>query len=299
MRSAVVLGLALAFALLVSAGPAAAHGNHLSVDDQYTENGTVVVETVFASLDGFVVIHADDGGEPGRPLGHAAIDTGITTGARVPIGEEWSARDGPQRVWAVLHGDDGDGSFEPGRDEALPNFGGEAEREFTVETRAAGPASVVANDIDSQATTGTVTVGRVALGTDGALVVRADRNGEPGRVVGRTPLAAGVHEDVAVDLDDSYYRQQDARFGLWATLEENGAPVRLDGAPVASEFGVRKTERTNGTTAVGADGPPDVTREDTDRSRADSVGDGPGFGVLAAALAFVVVVFARGRSRRG
>lgn len=283
---------------VVCAGPASAHGNHLSVDDQYSEDGTVVVETVFSSSEGFLVLHADDGGEPGEPIGHAPTDFGFTTGMEVNVSEEvWRNQENAMTVWAVLHLDDGDGEFEPGRDEPVPAFGGEAEKQFVVGKRGAGPASVVASDFDSQETSGTVTVDRVALGRDGALVVRADRNGTPGRAVGRTSLSAGVHENVTVSLDRSFYREQASRFTLWATLAEGGSPVVINESPIASEFGVRKGERSSTSTTGGPDS---TTRAGAQAGGAKGTSGafGPGFGV-GVAFAVVVVVAMLVRSRCG
>ena len=297
MRSTLVF--VFAFVLLVSAGPAAAHGNHLSVDDQYADDGAVVVETVFTSSDGFLVLHADDNGEPGEPIGHTPIESGFATGVTVNVSDEYrGTQNGQRAVWAVLHLDDGDGKFEPGRDAPVPAFGGEAEKRFTVDTRSAGPASVVVSDIDSQETNGTVVIDRAALGKTGALVVRADRNGEPGPVVGRTSLDAGVHENVAVELDESYYRNQDSRFGLWATLDERGSPVTVDGAPIASEFGVRKVENAPSQTAsarAGEDTGPASQSGAAEGSGVEGLGFGVGVAILATIVAATTVLV---RSRR-
>lgn len=291
----------LVCALVAGVPTVSAHGNHVSVDDQYVENGTVVIETVFTSSDGFLVLHADDGGEPGDPIGHAAVEFGFETGLEVTVNETgWRNQSGPTTVWAVIHRDDGDGRFDPDRDEPVSSFGGEAEKRMVVAERSAGPASVVAADFDSQATNGTVLVDRVALGRDGALVVRADRNGTPGRVVGRTRLDAGVHEDVRVALDRSYYRTQDTRFGLWATVSENGSPVVVDGSPVASEFGVRKHRATATDARAGTDGATDSVTTggpESPGTQPDATGtEGPGFGVLYEIAAVVIAVLLRSRA---
>jgi hypothetical protein len=285
--------VALACVLVLCTGPASAHGNHLSADDQYSENGTVVVETVFTSIDGFVVLHANDNGEPGKPIGHAPVEYGFSTGVTVDIEEKiWRAQNGNMTVWAVLHVDDGDGKFEPGEDEQALSFGGEAQDTFVVGKRSTGPAYVVADGFGSQETTGSVTIERVALGHDGALVVRADENGEPGRVVGRTSLSAGSHGNVTVELEEGFHRTQDTRFSLWASLEERGSPVRLDGSLVASEFGIRKTDGTTASTEEpGAGGNEDANAGGTG-------GEGPGFGVVAVVCALVLTGVALAHRRR-
>jgi hypothetical protein len=244
------LAVAVCCVLVIGATPASAHGQHLSADAQYADNGTVVIESLFTATGGFLVLHADDGGGPGAPIGHTPIEYGYETDLTINVSDEaWQAWNDSKTVWAVLHFDDGDSAFDPADDEPVPAFGGSAKQSFTVGKRAAGPASIVASGFGSQPTNGSVTIERVALGRDGAVVVRADRDGKSGEVVGRTALAAGVHENVTVALDPSSYRDQDARFGLRATVAERGSPVMIDGTPVESDFAVRKTDNTTGTEA--------------------------------------------------
>ncbi|EMA52499.1 MULTISPECIES: DUF7282 domain-containing protein [Halococcus] len=284
MRRALAVGLCCVLVLVIGATPASAHGQHLSADAQYADNGTVVIESLFTATGGFLVLHADDGGEPGEPIGHSPTEYGYETGLTVNVSDEtWQAWNGSRTVWAVLHLDDGDGEFDPADDEPVPAFGGSAKQSFAVDKRAAGPASVVASGFGSQPTSGSVTIERVALGHEGWVVVRTDRDGEPGAVVGRTALAAGVHENVSVTLDQSSYRNQDSRFGLWATVAERGSPVMIDGAPVASDFTVRKAANTTGadatTTATATS-----TRSTAGTSEASAT-EGSGFGFVVGILA--------------
>ena len=240
--------LALTTGLLIGGvTPAGAHGNHISVDAQASANGTVVIESLFTSAEeGYVALHTDDDGEPGQVIGYAPADYDFHTGLSVEIeSSTWTEWNGSRTVWAVLHRDDGDGSFDPETDEVLSSFGGSASARFTLEKRAPGPASVVVSGFRSQPTdNASATIQRVALGRSGALVVRTDENGSPGDVVGQTSLDAGVHENVIVPINESYYRNHGPRFTLWAALEERGKPVAVDGTPIASEFVVRKFVET-------------------------------------------------------
>jgi hypothetical protein len=309
--------------LVVGAPPVGAHGNHVSVDAQASANGTVVIESLFtAAEEGYVALHADNGGEPGRAIGHAPIDYGFHTGLSVDVDNAtWAEWNGSRTVWAVLHRDDGDGSFDPGTDEVLSSFGGSASAGFSLGKRAAGPASVAVSGFRSQMIeNASVAIRRVALGRSGTLLVRADENGSPGGVVGRVPLDAGVHENVTVPIEASYYRDHGPRFTLWATLEERGDPVAVDGTPVASEFAVRKpaetdrmvnvatttaaSETANGDSATTvsttvtpdnstADGTagagPGSADSDTDGLDDAVSGAGPGFGVAAVAVTVLVL----------
>ncbi|WP_049903089.1 DUF7282 domain-containing protein [Halococcus agarilyticus] len=292
-----IVAVAVCCVLVVGATPASAHGQHLSADAQYAENGTVVIESLFTATGGFLVLHADDGGEPGAPIGHAPIEYGYETGLAVNVSDDaWRDWNGSKTVWAVLHLDDGDGAFEPADDEPVPAFGGNAKQSFVVGKRASGQASVVASGFGSQPTNGSVTVERVALGRDGAVVVRSDQDGEPGAVVGRTALDAGVHENVTVDLDPSYYRDRDSRFGLWATVAERDSPIVVDGAPVASEFTVRKAGDEPG---AGATTTTATSARPTSGASDASATEGSGFGLVAGVLAVAAVaVLASARRRR-
>jgi hypothetical protein len=55
--------------------PVAAHLNHVSVDDQVSDDGTLLVETAYLSEGSswYVVVHADNGSGPGQAIGHRTL----------------------------------------------------------------------------------------------------------------------------------------------------------------------------------------------------------------------------------
>ena len=53
--------------------PVAAHLNHVTAGTQQTPDGTVIVESSFASNDGYLTVQRDDGGEPGEVVGVTSI----------------------------------------------------------------------------------------------------------------------------------------------------------------------------------------------------------------------------------
>lgn len=78
-RLLVAASVLLAVVVLVGvAGPAGAHGYHLTANPQLSDDGTIVVESLFALSDGFVVLHADEDGAPGDPSGASRCRLGST-----------------------------------------------------------------------------------------------------------------------------------------------------------------------------------------------------------------------------
>lgn len=96
----------------------------VGVGDQTLVDGrTVTVRRVVARQDGWIVIHADDGGQPGAALGHAAVSAGENENVAVEI-------DGPAAtgtLHAMLHVDAGEtGQYEvPGPDAPEQNAQGQ------------------------------------------------------------------------------------------------------------------------------------------------------------------------------
>lgn len=303
-----LVGLLLVVGLAVGSATVSAHGNHLTADDQASDDGTVVIENLFVSSDSYVVLHAADGGESGRVIGHKSLDAGFHTDVRVRIEDAyWNGRSGDTSVRAVLHEDDGDGQFETGEDSPLRWFGRVAATQFRVEKRDAGAVNVVAAGFGSQSTNGpTVTVERVELARDGYLVVHADGNDSAGRIVGRTALDAGVHRNVSVAIDPSFYSERDRIFPLWAAVRaddgdgqfeaEADAPVTVRGSPVMSEFTVHKADGGDGDDGSLVN-TPEPTTETTSPSNATptttdstaTTADVPGFGVAVALAALVAL----------
>lgn len=245
----VILGLSLL------AVPVAAHGNYVSTDSQVSADGTVRMELTVILADGFVVLHADAGGEPGEPVGHGAIEPFVHPDYAVDVDAGWWAnRTGNVSLWAVLHHDDGDGEFHPSDDPPLRTGADDrlvADR-FAVRKAAAGPTNVMAEREKAQATgTNVVTIRRVRLASDGYVVIRAAEAG-PGRIVGQRALPAGNHSSVNVTIDETFYERRPEDFKLWAvvhasdgddTFEPAEDPaVRVGNGTVMTRFAVERTD---------------------------------------------------------
>ncbi|MEZ4620921.1 MAG: fasciclin domain-containing protein, partial [Caldilineaceae bacterium] len=87
--------------------------------DQDVVDGTVAVTRVTTNAPGWIVIHADDGGNPGVVLGQAAVPTGISADVVVEIDTSGVT----DTLWAMLHSDEGVvGEYEfPGADTPVLN----------------------------------------------------------------------------------------------------------------------------------------------------------------------------------
>lgn len=276
----VLLALAVAALTLVGAvGIVAAHGNHATATPQVSANGSVVVEEVFLTDGAYLVLRADDGGDPGRVLGYRALDRGRHTGVRVAFdGAAWADASGNTTVWAVLHADDGDGEFDPDTDTMLLWFGDPAGDRLAVR-KGDDPVNVVTPTIGGA--DGGVPVTETTLGQPGFLVAHAIENGTLGPPLGSLSLAAGHHTDVTVPLDRTpngsvlVAVHTDDGDGEFAPGDDPA--VRVAGDPVASRYDPT-TRRSIGITTP----TPGSTAEPTDTA-------GHGFGVVVTVLAVLVV----------
>jgi hypothetical protein len=299
-----VAALLVVAALLAVAPAAVGHSNHVEADPQVVADDRVVVESLFSSqASGHLVVHADDQGRPGRPLGSVPVEDGFQTDRSVPV--EAGAVGGPTDLWVVLHADDGDGEFDPADDDPLQSFGSVAGDQFRVRP-AEQSTAVLARGDRAQASQGSVTVRRVHLGQAGHLVLQANDAGVPGGVVASRSLSAGVHRNVTLEVNESFFESADRSFRLFAVayaddgdgeFDRADEAVLVDGDPVATTFAVRKGEPRDGPVVVTA----------TSTAERASGGDGEDGGGLplagagvggVAALAALVAVATLGVARR-
>lgn len=267
----VVAGLAL---LSV---PVAAHGNYVSADPQVSADGTVRIEFGVLVTEGFVVLHADDDGEPGPAVGHRAFENYVHADYPVTIDPAyWANQSGTVDLWAVMHRDaNGNGRFDPGTDPPLRSADDALVADQLVVRKAeTGPFAVAAERDQGQETDrNAVTVRSVRLGADGYLVLRADADGSPGRVVGQQALSAGEHQDVTVTIDEPFYERRPEAFALWAVVHRTDgdgqfnatadAAVTAGDARVMTRFVVHRTDDIEHTPTPQATASPDPSSTDT------------------------------------
>jgi len=112
------MALVALFALVPIAGAApAAQDATGSVDaaDQAVVDGSITVANVTAGQDGWIVAHLDEGGKPGKVIGHTAVPKGENKDVKIKLEEDVPAGG---KLWPMLHIDAGViGTYEfPGAD---------------------------------------------------------------------------------------------------------------------------------------------------------------------------------------
>jgi len=288
-----VLVLAAVAALVGAGAIVAAHGNGVSVNPQVVTEEGLLVESASITQEGYVAVHRDDGGEPGQVIGHARLDQGDNQNVLVGLD---AMPDDEQRVWVVLHEDDGDGEFSAGDDPPLESFGSVAGRQVMVRPGDQAVYVSAPSEASQSVADGTVTVQRVAAAEDGQLLVQTVEGREPGEVVGSASVSAGVNQGVTVELDESFVEEQGDYFGVYVTLADaDGTPVEVGGDPVSTRLSLQK--------APADDGVDVVTTEASDGGGGGNDGGGdsilaqPGFGALIAigVVAALLVVGLRAR----
>ena len=294
-------------------GTAGTHGDHVTVDPQAVSDGSVVVETVSTAGPRFLVLRTDDGGEPGDPVGHASVPAGeFRTDVPVSVDADiWEGWTGNRTLRAVLHRDDGDGTFDPDDDQSVATREPGAEVAFELGRTESGADRVLARVEGRQRLRdGRLTVRRVDLSRAGHVVARPV---DGDRVIGSEALSAGTHENVTIALNESFLDDQRRTFRARlvayrddgdGTFGAGDRPVTVGGDPIASSLVVEQPESGGNETATTARAPTTGSQAapgaGTDTSSPSSTSaNGPGFGAAAALLAGVVAIGTLVARRRG
>lgn len=211
-----------------------------AVDQTVDDSGSVVISSVVALEDGWLVLYADEEGEAGEMLGHAAVEEGENSDVSFTV-DPYQVT---ERLHAVLHSDQGElGTFEfPGVDTPVEVDGDEVAATFAVELQVTMPQITV---IDQGVGGGQVTLESVTATGPSWVAIHADDEGEPGSILGQTPVDQGENENVVVT-----FNWRNATHELHAILyhdagepgrfEPSGAdePVVIDEEPIRSTFTV-------------------------------------------------------------
>ncbi|WP_256301151.1 DUF7282 domain-containing protein [Haloarchaeobius salinus] len=327
MRRALALLLAFAMVASLVATPVAAHGSHVRADPQVSDDGTIVVESMFSVNGGYLVVHQDQGDQPGRPVGVADIESGAHSNYGIQIDQQyWDEHEGNRTYWLVLHRDQNpdDGGFDPMVDSAVTGLHGSfVAARIPVEKSTDGPARVLAAEYNGQRIDSpSVTLSRVQLNQPGYVVLQRVESGAPADVIGTRALEPGTYDDLSIDIDDSLFESTDVdgTQSIAATLHtsdgdgsfETGsdAVVAPDGQPVRTFFSFSKVANASATTqplintpdgtqqqtpaATSAPSETAVTATETEAS----TGSTPGFGVVATLIGTLLAVLAVRRHRR-
>jgi hypothetical protein len=226
------LSLVLGFwASPASAAPFTGGVNAIVVRAQDANGGQVIIDSVTAAQDGWLLIRKDHRGAPQDVIGFAPVHRGTTLNVRVDI--QTSDPSGDDNItptlWATLVADpDAVLPFaSPGP--GITKYTSAAVVAFASSiayglTAGASSSSGIANGnkitVRAQATnTGQIIVDSVTATQDGWLLIRQDRNGAPGHMLGFVPVHRGTttHARVDIQLTD-IYGDDNITATLWATL---------------------------------------------------------------------------------
>ncbi|MBZ0301906.1 MAG: SH3 domain-containing protein [Anaerolineae bacterium] len=194
-RISVLVLAALLLALVIPAAAQDMMTPSVTVSDQVSLDGTVLIDSAYSAGPGWVVIHIDNGqGAPGPVIGNAALNPGANYRIKVAVD---TAQVTPT-LFAMLHTDTGEaGVYEFGTVEGADGpvrdaAGNVITPSFKVDLIAAH---------DQMVSDTTVTIASVVAQVDGWLVVHQSVDGAPGPVAGYTQVKAGQNHDVVVTLD--------------------------------------------------------------------------------------------------
>jgi LPXTG-motif cell wall-anchored protein len=116
--------------------PEAATKDAVEADDQAINNNSLIVKEIYASQDGWIVAHVDEGGKPGKVIGNTAVKKGESNNVAIALSENVPAGG---KLWPMLHIDAGAiGTYEfPGPDAPVIVDGNIVMKQITVLAQAA------------------------------------------------------------------------------------------------------------------------------------------------------------------
>jgi hypothetical protein len=196
-RAMKLLGVVLAMAVLSFApfpvALAAGVTPSVTVGDQPILSGRVMISKVVSDGPGWLTIHNDKNGNFDKVIGYTSVNAGDNSGVVVAVDLSLVT----PVLYAMLHTDVGKiGVYEfPGPDVPAMADGKIVSPPFKViDWVNVEPQAVKDNR---------VTIKAVFSETPGWMVIHADKAGQPGAVIGWTPVAAGANWNVSVAIDPS------------------------------------------------------------------------------------------------
>jgi hypothetical protein len=168
-----------------------------AVQQRIDEARVVVISEVVASEAGWLVVYASTDGEPGAAVGYAAVSEGSSRDVAVEV-DPYAVT--PALI-ARLHAGSGEAELFDVADAGPPVEwnGAPVETTFAVTLDLVLPSLTVTDQtVDNS---GQVEIASATLPEAGWVALHADREGEPGPVLGQTPLLAGEHEYIIITFD--------------------------------------------------------------------------------------------------
>jgi predicted lipoprotein with Yx(FWY)xxD motif len=226
----------------------------VTVNDQASDGTSVTVADVVSAGPGWMVIHRQDSGGVGPPIGYTALKEGDNKDVVVKIDPGKATPE----MYAMLHVDAGTvGAYEfPGPDAPVMANGQMLSPAFKINSAAASNITPLVKVSDEEITNSTVKVDEVDSNGPGWVVIHTHVNGEPGPAIGHIAVKDGQNKDVIVPIDASQatavlYAILYTDAGKPGAFESPGAdvPVLVNGLMIAQSF--------NATLGVAAAATPD------------------------------------------
>jgi hypothetical protein len=233
--------------------------------DQFLDGSNVTVANVVTAANGFVVIHADNGGQPGAVLGQTAVSAGNSSNVVVAL-----SGDITPVLWPMMHVDTGEaGVYEfgtvEGADSPIIINGAVSTASISTGVPSVRMFNQVALHADGTGMMDPVTVTAVSVVSEGPgwLVIHSDNGGQPGPVLGQTAVNDGTNWNVSVELSGDItpvvwpmLHVDTGTVGTYefGTVEGADGPVRVNDAvltfPISIAPSITYTGTLTGTTLV-------------------------------------------------
>ena len=217
---------------------------HMRVMDQIVTGGdgmtmaeapTVMASSVLLSEPGWLVIHQEADGAPGPVAGVSdPLPAGLSSNVAVTIDPTLATAN----LWPMLHVDTGEaGVYEFGTVEGADSPVTVNDSVVTIPIKAAPSIAYQGGLTDNM-----FTVQEALIDAPGWLVIHANDNGNPGAVLGQTPIVRGLNRNVMVEIDPTMAGDQVFPMLHYDTGEagvyEFGTVEGADGVVFVGEAGV-------------------------------------------------------------
>lgn len=208
-------------------------------DQELDREGQLVIDSVVAREEGWLVIQSDRSGRPGAVLGYSQIAAGVNLNVLVEI-DPFQAGD---ILHAALHHDSGQtGTFEfPGPD--VPAREGSALVATTIEVTVQIPEAILIVSDQAVAGDGLIEFDSITSPSAGFVALHNDDGGVLGEMLAFTPVKAGDNEGVVITVNWRqatpilhavlYEDSGEANVFEYPTLDQ---PFSSNGDPVLTTF---------------------------------------------------------------
>ena len=233
---------------------AASAASQIAIENQNVNSGVVVIDSVTAAQDGWVVIYKNPNLNSSDIVGHAWVHQGVNPGVKVIV--NMPAIGNPSLLWAAFLADNEEPSVRqnwgsgglPGN---AAQSGPTAVTAFATTASPSSTAQAVTGTTSAKAitdrinihnqdiTSGLVLVDSITTNQDGWVVIYKNPNFSSSEIVGYAPVYRGTNSDVLVKIDGSKVTDQTT---LWAQLHVD--------AGIQNVFEWGNTERLSDGTSI-------------------------------------------------